>query len=100
MNVDFNRLAEKEFLEAVAYYEKRTPGLGRRFRNAVEQTIDALKQFPESGRPGRKEVRVRIVKKRFPYNIVYSVRSDSVYIVSVMHQKRRPSHVYSRLSDA
>jgi toxin ParE1/3/4 len=32
------------------------------------------------------------VTDRFPYQIVYRISGDSVWIVAVMHQSRRPGY--------
>lgn len=98
MKIEFNSLAEKEFLAAIRYYEKRSRGLGRRFRNVVEKTLESIQQFPELAREVRPEIRIKHVQKKFPYSIIYSVRKDSLYIVSVMHQKRNPTYWYSRVT--
>ena len=42
--------AEREFIESVAYYESREPGLGSRFRDEVVAAVDLILQHPEMPR--------------------------------------------------
>lgn len=97
MKVKFNSLAEMEFLQAVQFYEERSTGLGKTFRHAVEKTIELIRQFPNAAPLVRGDVHKRAVQKKFPYSLVYSVEDDAIYIISIMHQKRRPSYWYSRI---
>jgi len=79
-----------EELEAVAlWYEERQPGLGGDFLNQFEQTLRHLVAEPERGRKVRGENR-KLNLHRFPYAIVYRVRSDTLYVIAVMHLHRRP----------
>jgi len=34
----------------------------------------------------------------FPYNVLYAIEKDTIVIVAVAHQKRRPSYWKARLS--
>ena len=44
--------AEQEFVESVAYYESREPGLGLRFRDEVVAAVDWIVRYPEVPRLG------------------------------------------------
>jgi toxin ParE1/3/4 len=48
-----------------------------------------LKQFPNRGRPGRKEGTRELVLISLPYLIVYEVAGQSVRILRVLHGARR-----------
>ena len=39
--------AEREFVESVAYYESKEPGLGQRFRNEVVEAVEKIARNPE-----------------------------------------------------
>jgi hypothetical protein len=47
MKIKFVDEAGVEFLDGVSYYEKRQPGLGRRFKAEVEQTLLWLVEHAE-----------------------------------------------------
>jgi hypothetical protein len=46
MNFDFRPEAEAEFLEAIAYYEERAPGLGLDFSTVVRAAIQRILAYP------------------------------------------------------
>jgi len=87
----FHPEARAEFLDSVRYYESQQPGLGRRFLEAVTDTIRQLEAHPN---------RYRVVSgtwrqcrvPRFPFGLIYKVRSDRIEIVAVMHLRRRPGY--------
>ena len=89
--VIFHPEARAEMREAVEFYEAQLDGLGLRFLSAVEQTTERISVHPDVGAPLGGEFRKRIVPG-FPYNIVYRVWEDYIYLVAVAHQHRRPSY--------
>ena len=91
----FHRLAESEFSEAAAYFERESPGLGAAFIDAVEVCVAGIVEFPESGPALVAGVRRQFVR-RFPYSVLYTVRPDHIRIVVVMHAKRRPMYWIDR----
>lgn len=87
----FNRLAEVELHEAVAWYEERVPGLGLRFAavvaRKVAEALSAPDRWPLSA--GSR----RILLGRFPYALVYrEVSNGGIEIVAVAHLRRRPAY--------
>ena len=48
MSPSFHRLAQEELLEAVAWYEARTPGLGADFLDAVDDALDLINRHPKA----------------------------------------------------
>ena len=89
--------ADAEFAEAVRYYAEVDPQLGSRFYREIERLIRAACDQP--GRyfrfspPAR-----RVLSQEFPYAVVYLEQPDRVWIVAVMHLKRRPGYWRKRLS--
>jgi plasmid stabilization system protein ParE len=67
------------------------------FLSAVEQTVGRLSEHPEAGAPLSGELRKRIVRG-FPYNVIYRVWEDYIYLVAVAHQHRRPGYWRDRSS--
>lgn len=87
----FHPDAEAELAEAADYYEARRPGLGKIFAGEVTRTISLIRDYPDSGAPMAASRR-RMLVRRFPYTIVYRQDGDSVLIVAVAHQSRRPGY--------
>lgn len=96
-DIIFHPEARAEMRESVDFYEARLDGLGLRFLSAVEQTTERTSAHPEAGVPLGGEFRKRIVPG-FPYNIIYRVWDDHIYLVAVAHQHRRPGYWRDRSS--
>jgi plasmid stabilization system protein ParE len=98
MNIEISELAQKELDDAVLYYELEQSGLGQRFRSTVRKTIDRIKKYPTSWPIEREEVRKCFVHK-FPYKILYSVQKQSIVILAIAHQHRKPGYWIERLRE-
>ncbi len=87
----FHRLAEREFTEAAEYFERESPGLGAAFIAEVERCVAGIVEYPESGSVLVGAVRRRLVR-RFPYSVLYSIKTDHIRVLAVIHAKRRPTY--------
>jgi len=96
MRFYFHEYAETEFDKAVAYYEDIQPGLGLEFAEEVYGAVKRVLQFPEAGSPVSKNTR-RCLVNRFPFGIIYQLKSDMVRIVAVADLRRRPDYWFNRV---
>ena len=95
MTVRFVEEAEFEFLDAISYYGRIAPELGRRFSREVDQFIDTLVLHPEIY-PVQHRGYQRVNLHLFPYYIAFIVRGDALWILSVSHGNRRPEYWIKR----
>jgi len=91
MKYRFHPEALSEFKAAAVYYEKQQHGLGLRFTSAVQTAVDHIVASPQSWRVFEEDVR-RYLTKVFPYAVLYTIESDYVLIVAVMHCHREPGY--------
>ena len=91
----FTPQARRELDEAADYYEAESPGLGLAFLSAIEEALEQILEYPESAPVSRGTVR-RKGLRRFPYDLLYSIRPGSIRILAVMSQKRRPFYWWGR----
>ncbi len=96
MNFDFHPEAEAEFLEAIAYYEERAPGLGLDFTTEVRAAIQRILAYPQAWQVLDGEIR-RALVHRFPYGVLYAVEENHIWIVAVMNLHRQPEYWQERL---
>ena len=95
MIVHFVEEAQREFLDAISYYEEARAGLGRRFKDEVDRSILWIAGHPELYRPrpgGYRRINLRV----FPYYVPYIVREQTVWVLAVAHGNRRPLYWISR----
>ena len=91
-NVDFHRLALKEYDEACQWYAERSPDTAGRFKEAVDAAIRRISEAPESLPQTSGPYRwVRV--QRFRYILVFRPRKDDeMIVVAVAHTSRRPGY--------
>jgi toxin ParE1/3/4 len=94
-NLIYDPLAKEEIKLAAFYYESCREGLGNAFLFSIEGSIQKICLNPVRYRRISKRFR-RCLVEGFPYGIIFSVEEDGVFIVAVMHLKRRPGYWKSR----
>ena len=96
MRVEFHPEAVAEFRAAAQYYETQHDGLGSRFVSSVEAAVARIAEAPSSHRVVEDDIR-RCLTKVFPYAVLFSIESDCVLIVAVMHCRREPGYWRNRV---
>ena len=92
----FHPEAELEYTRAVEHYAAIRAELGNRFFDQIEQLVRKVRADPQRFAPIRPPIR-RALARDFPYSVIYLDQPDRVWILAVMHAKRRPGHWRSRL---
>ena len=87
--------AETELSAATNYYESQSPGLGRAFIKEFERAVHQILTYSLSCQLVNRTVR-RKVLRRFPYNIMYSVKADTIRVLAITPQSRGPFYWSSR----
>lgn len=88
--------ADEEFADAVRYYSEVSTELGVRFYREIERLFWEICTDPQRFRRFDPPAR-RHFSRAFPYAIIFLDHPDAVWIVAVMHMKRRPGYWRGRL---
>lgn len=96
MKVEILAAAETDLADAVSYYNEQSEGLGYEFAAEVKQTIGRVLLFPDAWHPLSRRTR-RCRTRRFPYGVLYQIRSDMILVVAIMHLRRHPDSWKQRL---
>jgi plasmid stabilization system protein ParE len=80
---------EREIVEAMAWYESRSEGLGVAFWWACAQTLFLVADNPEMYRAVHSDVR-RAILRRFPYALFYRFDGSDVVLLACLHENRSP----------
>lgn len=91
MNVEFHHEAYDEVIEAMAFYEERQLGLGRDLWDEIRATLNRIGDNPTGPERIAKELHRESVR-RFPYSIIYGVRHDTIWVVAIVHARRREGY--------
>jgi len=89
--------ADEEMNDAAAFDEAAASGLGSDFLDDMQHAIDAVQEMPEIG-PAVQDSFRHILLRRFPFSIIYALDSNSIVVVAVAHQRRRPGYWKGRMS--
>ena len=86
----FTSAALTELAEAILYYERRENGLGATFLDEIEATLNRVLQNPAAWHQLSSRTR-RCRTHRFPFGLIYQIRTDEILITSVMDLRRDPA---------
>lgn len=89
VEIDDEALAEAR--DAKDYYAQIHADLGANFVQCLDVALERIASHPMLWPPFSDRTR-RYLMDRFPYGIVYRVVGDTVRVLAVMHQHRRPGY--------
>ena len=92
----FHPEAGEEYTQAVEHYAAVAPELGGRFFDEIERLIQEICRQPDRFLRFSPPTQ-RALARKFPYSVVYLDEPERVWIVAVMHAKRRPGYWRKRL---
>jgi toxin ParE1/3/4 len=95
MQVDFHPAALREVESAQAWYEARSLLAASAFLRELSIAVQRIQQAPYRYPVADGGTR-RILLDRFPFTIYYREKADTLNIVAVAHQKRRPGYWSTR----
>jgi plasmid stabilization system protein ParE len=95
-SVIFSSRARAELIDAQDWYENEAPGLGRRFRAAVDAVIERMSANPRQFPVVHKSIR-RALIRRFPYALMFVIEPDeTLTVIACFHGSRDPAHWQKR----
>ena len=94
--IRFHELAKLELLETRDYYDDLVYRLGEKFVIEIERCLNIIKINPFAYPLVKQNIRKAVIMK-FPFSILYRVEKENIYILAVMHQKRKPKYWVERI---
>ncbi len=91
MKILVTEFASTEFNEICLYYFSQNPVLKLMFALEVSRSFSIIKEYPSLGKTIDNHLRQTLMSK-FPYRIIYSVKSDHIAIIAFAHQHRKPNY--------
>ena len=97
-NILISQEAQWDIEDSYAFYEAVQPGLGKRFEEDLDNSLQLIATNPKSFQLKYKRI-VRIVfTKSFPFGIHYIVDGKDIKVIAVFHTSRSPKNWDSRKS--
>jgi plasmid stabilization system protein ParE len=87
--------AETEILQALDWYAERSTLAARAFFYEMNSVVARAARAPDTWPRVFRDAR-RIVFPHFPFTLVYRSYGDTIEIVAVAHQRRRPLYWNNR----
>jgi toxin ParE1/3/4 len=98
LNLIYHPEAEFEVTNAAEFYRVRVPQLARKFATAFEDCSLRVLEMPEAFPILFLGVQARRAKLTgFPYQIIYTIDPDAIYVVALMHERKEPLYWLQRL---
>ncbi|OGU34315.1 MAG: hypothetical protein A2068_05190 [Ignavibacteria bacterium GWB2_35_6b] len=98
MLVEFIEPASLELDDAIEYYNLQSAGLGFNFFDEVLETINLISLFPAIWSPNSNNTRKAVLSK-FPFNLIYTILEEKIFIIAVAHQHREPEYWIDRMKE-
>jgi plasmid stabilization system protein ParE len=95
--LELHPAASEEVEEAYTWYQRKASGaIADEFLDEIDRAVDAICEMPNTW-PSYIQGTRRFLLRRFPYTIVYRLDGDTVRVIAVAHQRRRPAYWRVRL---
>ena len=78
------------------WYQNQASGLGEDFLRELEQAYKAIQELPDTWPIFNKHYR-RFLMSKFPFSVIYRESNNSIFVVVVMHNSRRPNYWNARI---
>jgi len=95
MNIEILSTAEEDLVDGHSFYERQESGIGNYFLDTLIAEIDSLQLY--AGTHRKKWGKHRMLSKRFPFGIFYTIEKDSVCVCAVLDLRSRPSFLRRKL---
>jgi toxin ParE1/3/4 len=89
MRIMWTPAAAGDLEQITDYLYEQAPEIADDLVQRIYSAPSVLKQFPNTGRPGRKPGTRELVITSLPYLIIYSVSGQTIQIHRVLHGARR-----------
>ena len=88
--------ASQDLIEGYWFYEKQSPGLGGYFKDTLFSDIDSLVFFGGIHQVFYGKYH-RLLSKRFPFAVYYTIHHDMVHVQAVLDCRRNPAWIRKKL---
>lgn len=96
MRIEILDEAARDLVEGFRFYEEQGAGLGSYFLTNLYADIDSLCSSAGIHIKPYKHY-YRLLSRRFPFAIFYTIKDDTVFIGAVLDCRRKPAWIRGRL---
>lgn len=96
MKVIYHPEAEDEMIVAASYYENQVNGLGVKFLNDLDETVEDITKSPKTWLTLVNDIK-RHQFTHFPFAILYRIVDSKIRIIAVMDLHKKPAYWKNRI---
>ena len=96
MLIRFSPEADAELTEAREWYAHQRKGLDAEFMDCIDEALMRVVRNPLAFPTVYRDLR-RVVVRRFPFAVFYSLTSEQILVTAVFHSRRDPELWQSRV---
>ena len=89
--------AEADIVAAATWYQEQSPIIGASFSRAVRSALDRVQDNPYQYQTVYDRYR-RVLLRRFPYALIYTITDAGIVVLACMHGRRDPKRWQDRLA--
>lgn len=89
--IEISKFAYYEIEESKEYYNLQKDGFGLDFKNDVFKALNNIASQPNLYPIIDNKIR-RCLMHRFPFSIFYTIQNQTILILSIAHQHRKPNN--------
>lgn len=92
--------AERDWHEAVMWYDERQPGVSQQFNVAIRAVLNTLAHQPERFRLASRLAHKTKVPPPWPYSVYFAINAQhrEVKVLAIWHGARNPQELRRRLT--
>lgn len=91
LNLIFHPDIEHEVKASYEWYQNQAVGLGEDYLNELETAYQAIVELPDTWPKFQNNLR-RFLLRKFPFSVIYQINKETIFIVAVMHNSRKPGY--------
>ncbi len=96
MTIEILDKAESDLVEGYLFYEARQAGLGMYFLESLYSDIESLQLYAGIHRVAYRNY-YRLVSKKFPFTVFYTLSGKTASVHAVVDARRRPAWIRGHL---
>ncbi len=91
LDIVFHPDIEHEVKASYDWYQNQAMGLGDDFLVELEAAYQTIIELPDTWPKFQNGFR-RFLLRKFPFSVIYQCNQNTIYVVAVMHNSRKPGY--------
>ena len=96
LEIIFHPAIVLEIKASYEWYQNQAEGLGEDFLHELESAYRTIAAFPDTWPKFKKDYR-RFLLGKFPFSVIYRINKNTIFVVAVMHNSRKPDYWKTRI---